>query len=210
MPTTASAASPGSPPSRPPGEPHDCLEVHYAGGDKLYLPVENIELLSRYGSDESGVQLDRLGGVGWQSRKARLKQRIRDMAEKLIKVAALRELRQAPVLTPPDGVYDEFSARFPYEETEDQTTSIGAVLDDLASGRPMDRLICGDVGFGKTEVALRASLLAVLAGKQVAVVVPTTLLARQHFHTFTERFRGLSGEDRPGLAPGRAPRSSPR
>ncbi|MGH6792344.1 MAG: transcription-repair coupling factor, partial [Methyloceanibacter sp.] len=173
------------------GEPHDCLEVHYAGGDKLYLPVENIELLSRYGSDESGVQLDRLGGVAWQSRKARLKQRIRDMAEKLIKVAALRELRQAPVLSPPDGVYDEFSARFPYEETEDQVTSIGAVLDDLASGRPMDRLICGDVGFGKTEVALRASLIAVLAGKQVAVVVPTTLLARQHFHTFSERFRGL-------------------
>jgi transcription-repair coupling factor (superfamily II helicase) len=173
------------------GEPHDCLEVHYAGGDKLYLPVENIELLSRYGSDESGVQLDRLGGVGWQSRKARLKQRIRDMAEKLIKVAALRELRQAPVLNPPDGVYEEFSARFPYEETDDQQTSIGAVLGDLASGRPMDRLICGDVGFGKTEVALRASLIAVLAGKQVAVVVPTTLLARQHYHTFSARFRGF-------------------
>ena len=173
------------------GEPHDCLEVHYAGGDKLYLPVENIELLSRYGSDESGAQLDRLGGVGWQSRKARLKQRIRAMAEKLIKVAALRELRQAPVLTPPEGVYDEFSARFPYEETDDQTASIGAVVEDLGSGRPMDRLICGDVGFGKTEVALRASLIAVLAGKQVVVVVPTTLLARQHFHTFTQRFRGF-------------------
>jgi transcription-repair coupling factor (superfamily II helicase) len=173
------------------GEPHDCLEVHYAGGDKLYLPVENIEMLTRYGSDESDVQLDRLGGVAWQTRKARLKQRIRDMAEKLIKVAALRELRQAPVLNPPDGVYDEFSARFPYEETDDQEASIGAVLGDLASGRPMDRLICGDVGFGKTEVALRASLIAVLAGKQVAVVVPTTLLARQHFHTFTERFRGF-------------------
>jgi transcription-repair coupling factor (superfamily II helicase) len=173
------------------GEPHDCLEVHYAGGDKLYLPVENIEMLTRYGSDESGVQLDRLGGVAWQTRKARLKQRIRDMAEKLIKVAALRELRQAPVLNPPEGVYDEFSARFPYEETDDQEASIGAVLGDLASGRPMDRLICGDVGFGKTEVALRASLIAVLAGKQVAVVVPTTLLARQHFHTFTERFRGF-------------------
>ncbi len=173
------------------GEPHDCLEVIYHGGDKLYLPVENIELLSRYGSDEAGVQLDRLGGVAWQSRKARLKKRIRDIAEKLIKVAAMRELRQAPVITPPDGLYDEFSARFPYEETEDQATSITAVLDDLASGRPMDRLICGDVGFGKTEVALRASLLAVLAGKQVAVVVPTTLLARQHFSTFTERFRGL-------------------
>ncbi|HVQ11447.1 MAG TPA: transcription-repair coupling factor [Methyloceanibacter sp.] len=173
------------------GEPHDCLEVIYQGGDKLYLPVENIEMLSRFGSDESGVQLDRLGGAGWQSRKAKLKKRIRDIAEKLIKVAAMRELRQAPVITPPDGIYDEFSARFPYEETEDQTTSINAVLDDLASGRPMDRLICGDVGFGKTEVALRASLLAVLAGKQVAVVVPTTLLARQHFNTFTERFRGL-------------------
>ena len=129
--------------------------------------------------------------MAWQTRKARLKQRIRDMAEKLIKVAALRELRQAPVLNPPDGVYDEFSARFPYEETDDQEASIGAVLGDLASGRPMDRLICGDVGFGKTEVALRASLIAVLAGKQVAVVVPTTLLARQHFHTFTERFRGF-------------------
>ena len=119
------------------GEPHDCLEVHYAGGDKLYLPVENIEMLTRYGSDESGVQLDRLGGVAWQTRKARLKQRIRDMAEKLIKVAALRELRQAPVLNPPDGVYDEFSARFPYEETDDQEASIGAVLGDLASGRPV-------------------------------------------------------------------------
>jgi len=118
------------------GEPHDCLELHYQGGDKLYLPVENIELLSRYGSDESGVVLDRLGGVAWQSRKAKLKQRIRDMAEKLIKVAAMRELRQAPILNPPDGTYDEFSARFPYEETEDQVTSIGAVLEDLASGRP--------------------------------------------------------------------------
>jgi len=173
------------------GEPHDCLELHYAGGDKLYLPVENIELLTRYGSDESGVVLDRLGGVAWQSRKAKLKQRILEMAEKLIKVAAMRELRTAPVLSPPDGTYDEFAAGFPYEETEDQVTSIAAVLEDLASGRPMDRLVCGDVGFGKTEVALRASLIAVLAGKQVAVVVPTTLLARQHFHTFTERFRGF-------------------
>ena len=173
------------------GEPHDCLEVHYQGGDKLYLPVENIELLSRFGSEEVGAQLDRLGGVAWQSRKARLKKRIRDMAEKLIKVAAMRELREAPSLTPPEGLYDEFAARFPYEETEDQVTSISAVLEDLSSGRPMDRLVCGDVGFGKTEVALRASLVAVLSGKQVAVVVPTTLLARQHFHTFTERFRGF-------------------
>ena len=173
------------------GEPHDCLELHYQGNDKLYLPVENIELLTRYGSDETNVVLDKLGGVAWQSRKAKLKQRIRDMAEKLIKVAAMRELRTAPALAPPDGTHEEFAARFPYEETEDQMTSINAVLDDLASGRPMDRLVCGDVGFGKTEVALRASLVAVLAGKQVAVVVPTTLLARQHYNTFTERFRGF-------------------
>ncbi|HKQ54825.1 MAG TPA: transcription-repair coupling factor, partial [Methyloceanibacter sp.] len=148
-------------------------------------------LLSRYGSDEAGAQLDKLGGVAWQTRKATLKKRIRDIAEKLIKVAAQRALHHAPVLTPPEGVYDEFSARFPYEETDDQEASIGAVLEDLASGRPMDRLVCGDVGFGKTEVALRASLIVVLSGKQVAVVVPTTLLARQHFHTFTERFRGF-------------------
>ncbi len=173
------------------GEPHDCLELHYHNNDKLYLPVENIELLTRYGSDDAGAQLDKLGGVAWQSRKAKLKQRILDMAEKLIKVAAARELRKAPILESQDGTYNEFAARFPYEETEDQMTSINAVLEDLASGRPMDRLICGDVGFGKTEVALRASLIAVLAGKQVALVVPTTLLARQHFHTFTERFRGL-------------------
>jgi transcription-repair coupling factor (superfamily II helicase) len=173
------------------GEPHDCLELTYQGGDKLYLPVENIDLLSRFGSEESGVQLDKLGGVGWQSRKARLKKRIRDIAEKLIKVAALRELRTAPALYPPEGLYDEFAARFPYEETEDQATSIEAVIEDLRSGKPMDRLICGDVGFGKTEVALRAALIAVMAGKQVAVVVPTTLLARQHYATFVERFRGL-------------------
>ncbi len=173
------------------GEAHDCLEIAYADGAKLYLPVENIELLSRYGSAEGAVQLDRLGGVAWQTRKARLKQRIREIAADLIKVAALRQLRQAPVMLPPEGAFDEFVARFPYGETEDQTASIGAVLDDLAAGKPMDRLVCGDVGFGKTEVALRAAFIAALDGFQVAVVVPTTLLARQHFATFTERFKGL-------------------
>ncbi len=173
------------------GAPHDCLELIYHGGDKLYLPVENIELLSRYGSEEAGVMLDRLGGTAWQSRKARLKNRIRDIAEKLIKVAAARELRQAPMLSPQEGAYQEFAARFPYEETDDQQTSIDAVLGDLGSGRPMDRLVCGDVGFGKTEVALRSAFVTVMEGKQVAVVVPTTLLARQHFQTFSERFRGL-------------------
>ncbi len=173
------------------GAPHDCLEIHYAGNDKLYLPVENIELLSRYGSEDMAVELDRLGGAGWQSRKARMKNRIREMAGELIKIAAERQLREAPRLTAGEGLYDEFCAGFPYDETEDQQTAIDAVLDDLASGHPMDRLVCGDVGFGKTEVALRAAFVTALSGKQVAVVVPTTLLARQHFKTFSTRFRGL-------------------
>lgn len=173
------------------GAPHDCLEIHYAGDSKLFLPVENIELLSRYGSEDTEVQLDRLGGGGWQARKAKLKQRIREMAGKLIQIAAARALKDAPRLIPPAGVYDEFCARFPYEETEDQQNTIDAVLDDLAAGRPMDRLVCGDVGFGKTEVALRAAFAAALNGKQVAVVVPTTLLARQHYRNFADRFAGL-------------------
>ena len=171
--------------------PHDCLEISYAGGDKLYLPVENIELLSRYGAADGLVQLDRLGGAGWQTRKARLKQRLREIAGELIKIAALRQLRQAPAIEPPQRELEEFVARFPYDETEDQAASIHNVLDDLASGKPMDRLVCGDVGFGKTEVALRAAFTVALAGFQVAVVVPTTLLARQHFATFAHRFKGL-------------------
>jgi transcription-repair coupling factor (superfamily II helicase) len=173
------------------GAPHDCLEIHYADGAKLYLPVENIELLSRYGSEDTGVELDRLGGTGWQTRKARLKNRIREIAHELIKVAAERKLREAPRLTAATGAADEFAAGFPYEETEDQQAAIDATLDDLGAGRPMDRLICGDVGFGKTEVALRAAFNTVMGGKQVAVVVPTTLLARQHAKTFAERFRGF-------------------
>jgi transcription-repair coupling factor (superfamily II helicase) len=173
------------------GAPHDCLELLYAGGDRVYLPVENIELLSRYGSEDAGVQLDKLGGVAWQARKARMKKRLMEMAAALIKVAAARLTRDAPVMTPPDGAYDEFAARFPYEETEDQQGAIDTTLGDLAAGRPMDRLICGDVGFGKTEVALRAAFVAVMSGRQVAVIVPTTLLARQHFKTFSTRFAGL-------------------
>jgi transcription-repair coupling factor (superfamily II helicase) len=173
------------------GAPHDCLELHYAGGDRLFLPVENIELLTRYGSEETEVQLDRLGGGAWQARKSRMKQRIREMAGALMKIAAARILKEAPRLVPPEGLYDEFAARFPYDETEDQMNSIEAVLDDMGSGRPMDRLVCGDVGFGKTEVALRAAFVAAMSGKQVAIVVPTTLLARQHYRTFCDRFRGF-------------------
>ena len=173
------------------GAPHDCLLLIYQGGDKLYLPVENIELLSRYGADGSDAQLDRLGGTGWQARKARLKERIREMAAELIRIAAARELKSAPAMEPTPGAYDEFCARFPFTETEDQEQAIESVLEDLARGRPMDRLVCGDVGFGKTEVALRTAFVAAMAGYQVAVVVPTTLLARQHYRTFTERFHGL-------------------
>ncbi|ODT69685.1 MAG: transcription-repair coupling factor [Pelagibacterium sp. SCN 63-23] len=173
------------------GAPHECVELQYAGDTKLYLPVENIELLTRYGSDDASVTLDKLGGVAWQAKKGKLKQRIREMAEQLIKLAAQRLLVKAEVVDINSGAYDEFAARFPYEETEDQLTAIGAVFDDLTSGKVMDRLVCGDVGFGKTEVALRAAFAVALSGKQVAVVVPTTLLARQHFKTFSERFQGL-------------------
>ncbi|UWU81160.1 transcription-repair coupling factor [Bradyrhizobium huanghuaihaiense] len=173
------------------GAPHDCLELHYAAETKLFLPVENIELLSRYGSDQTTVELDRLGGSGWQTRKAKLKNRIREIAGELIKIAAARHLHEAPKLPVQQGLYDEFCARFPYDETEDQLGAIESTLKDLELGRPMDRLICGDVGFGKTEVALRAAFAVALEGKQVAVVVPTTLLARQHAKTFTERFKGF-------------------
>ncbi|MBI2978511.1 MAG: DEAD/DEAH box helicase, partial [Rhodospirillales bacterium] len=171
--------------------PHDCLRLLYDGGDKLYLPVENIEVISRYGSEEAGAALDRLGGAAWQARKARLKARIRDMADELIRIAAARELRPGQRITPAAGLYDEFSARFPFAETDDQAKAIEDVIGDLGRQRPMDRLICGDVGFGKTEVALRAAFAAAFDGRQVAVVVPTTLLARQHFNTFRQRFQGL-------------------
>ncbi len=171
------------------GAPHDCLELQYDGG-KLFLPVENIELLTRYGSDEGAV-LDRLGGAGWQQRKAKMKERVRAIAAELIKIAAARQLKSLTPVDPPAGLYDEFAARFPWQETDDQEKAIGEVLTDLAAGRPMDRLVCGDVGFGKTEVAMRAAFVAAMAGEQVAVVVPTTLLARQHYRGFAERFAGF-------------------
>jgi transcription-repair coupling factor (superfamily II helicase) len=170
--------------------PHDCLELQYAAESKLYLPVENIDLLTRYGSEGEGVQLDRLGGAAWQARRAKAKERLREMAEGLIAIAAARATRHVEATDPPHGLFDEFCARFPYEETEDQLSAIEDVLGDLASGRPMDRLICGDVGFGKTEVALRAAFVMAMSGRQVAVVCPTTLLARQHYATFVERFKG--------------------
>ena len=170
--------------------PHDCVALEYAGGDKLYVPVENIDVLSRYGSDEAGT-LDRLGGEAWQRRKSRMKERIREIAGELIAIAAERALRPGEVAEPDASGYPSFVDRFPYQETDDQDRAIGDVLDDLAAGKPMDRLIVGDVGFGKTEVALRAAFVAAMAGLQVAVVCPTTLLARQHAQNFAARFEGF-------------------
>jgi transcription-repair coupling factor (superfamily II helicase) len=177
------------------GAPHECVLLEYAGGDRLYLPVENIELLSRFGHEEG--LLDKLGGGAWQARKARLKERIRQIAERLMRVAAERALRTAPILEAPHHDWDAFCARFPYQETDDQLSAIEEVVGDLAEGSPMDRLIVGDVGFGKTEVAMRAAFAAAMSGVQVAVIAPTTLLARQHFKTFSERFRGTAITVRP-------------
>ena len=171
------------------GAAHECLSLEYAESSKLYLPVENIELLSRYGHEEG--LLDRLGGGAWQAKKAKLKERIREMADRLIRIAAERALRKGPVMEPEHHAWEAFSARFPYQETDDQLRAIEDVLDDLTAGTPMDRLICGDVGFGKTEVAMRAAFVAAMQGHQVAVIAPTTLLARQHFQSFAERFRGF-------------------
>ncbi|UAK26597.1 transcription-repair coupling factor [Sphingomonas nostoxanthinifaciens] len=169
--------------------PHDCVALSYSGGDKLYVPVENLEVLSRYGSEEGGT-LDKLGGEAWQRRKSRMKERIREIAGELMATAAQRALRVADAAHT-DSAYMAFADRFPYEETDDQDKAIGEALEDLAAGKPMDRLVVGDVGFGKTEVAMRAAFVATMAGMQVAVVCPTTLLARQHATNFAERMRGF-------------------
>lgn len=169
----------------------DFIKITYAGSDKLYVPVENFDLISRYGSDTN--ELDKLGATSWQTRKAKLKNRIKLAAEQLLKTAAERAISASDPLVPLAGAFEEFVEKFPYVETNDQLSAIEAILEDFASGKPMDRLVCGDVGFGKTEVALRAAFIAVASGHnlQVAVLVPTTLLARQHFKTFSERFEGF-------------------
>ncbi|MFN7223550.1 MAG: transcription-repair coupling factor [Paracoccaceae bacterium] len=171
------------------GAPHACVALEYAEGAKLYLPVENIELLSRYGHEEG--LLDRLGGGAWQAKKAKLKERIKEIADRLMRIAAERALRHAPILEAPHAIWEAFAARFPYQETDDQLAAIADVVADLEKGSPMDRLVVGDVGFGKTEVAMRAAFVAAMSGMQVAVICPTTLLARQHYRSFAERFRGF-------------------
>ena len=171
--------------------PHDCVAVEYAGGDRLYVPVENLEVLTRYGSGEDGATLDRLGGEAWQRRKSKMKERIREIAGELIATAAERALRPGEVAEPDSSGYPSFVDRFPYDPTDDQDRAIDDVLGDLAAGKPMDRLIVGDVGFGKTEIALRAAFVAAMGGMQVAIVCPTTLLARQHYNNFVARFEGF-------------------
>ncbi len=171
--------------------PHDCVALSYSGGDKLYVPVENIDVLSRYGGAGDTANLDKLGGEAWQRRKARMKERIREIAGELIKTAAIRATRAGQVAPVDDTTFPQFVDRFPYEETDDQDRAIAEVLEDLESGKPMDRLVCGDVGFGKTEVALRAAFVAAMAGYQVALICPTTLLARQHHRNFVDRFHGF-------------------
>ncbi len=185
--------------------PHDCVALEYAGGDKLYVPVENIDILSRYGSESDGVALDKLGGEAWQRRKSRMKERIREIAGELIKTAAERALRPGAVVEP-DTSYAAFADRFPYEETEDQDRAIADVFADLEAGKPMDRLVCGDVGFGKTEVALRAAFAAAMAGYAGRFGLPDhppRPPALQHLRRALPR---LSDRDRPPFSPRAAQR----
>ena len=169
---------------------HDCLVLEYEGGNKLFLPVENMELITRYGGDASFTQLDVMGDKKWANKKGRVKKRVRLIADYLLKLAAERIQKVGDIFYGVKNDYKEFCNRFPYEETDDQLSAIEDVSADLSSGKPMDRLICGDVGFGKTEVALRAAFLAASHGKQVAILTPTTLLCRQHTKNFIERFDG--------------------
>ncbi|MDD4519445.1 MAG: transcription-repair coupling factor [Alphaproteobacteria bacterium] len=173
------------------GESHDCIALLYAKGDKLFIPIENMDVLNKYGQERQGIALDTLGTQGWEARKGKLKKYILEIAQKLIDLEAKRKLKTVSKIYPETGFYDDFCGRFPYVETHDQKTAIYDVLEDLSKGVPMDRLVCGDVGFGKTEVALRASFVAAMEGGQVALIVPTTLLARQHYLEFKRRFEGF-------------------
>lgn len=169
----------------------DTLRLEFHGGATLLAPVQEFGRIWRYGAEEEAVTLDRLRGDGWTKRRAQLESEIEEAAQHLVRLANERDNGGARVVKPPQGTYARFAARFPYPETPDQSAAIASVVDDLSSGRAMNRLICGDVGFGKTEVALRAAAIVALNGGQVAVVAPTTVLARQHFETFSRRFEGM-------------------
>ncbi|MEM9458835.1 MAG: transcription-repair coupling factor [Myxococcota bacterium] len=174
------------------GVPGDFVQVQYAGTDKLYLPVYRLGEIERYVSAEAKApRLDKMGGATFETKKSRVRAEVRQMAEELLQIYAQREALDGYAFDPGGETYAAFEATFPFEETPDQQEAIDAVQQDLSRPRPMDRLVCGDVGFGKTEVALRAAFRAALAGKQVAVLAPTTVLVQQHFHTFADRMEGF-------------------
>ncbi|GAB1257016.1 transcription-repair coupling factor [Aurantivibrio plasticivorans] len=171
------------------GQSHEFLLLEYAGNDKLYVPVASLERISRYsGSGDSVVPLHRLGSDQWAKAKRKAAEKIRDVAAELLDIYAQRAVKPGYQFDNPGDAYEKFSNAFPFEETPDQEQAIAAVRSDMLSPNAMDRLVCGDVGFGKTEVAMRAAFIAVQSGKQVAVLVPTTLLAQQHFENFKDRF----------------------
>jgi Transcription-repair coupling factor (superfamily II helicase) len=162
--------------------------VEYLEGDRLYIPVDRLNMIQRYIGPEGYVpRIDKLGGSSWETVKERVKRSICEVAEELVSIYASREVMDRPAYSAPDRIYEEFCSGFEYEETPDQTRAIEDIHLDMNSAKPMDRLICGDAGFGKTEVALRASFRAAMDGKQVAILAPTTILAEQHYRTFTQR-----------------------
>jgi len=170
-------------------EEHDFLLVEYQGGDKLYLPAYRLNLVQKYvAGGDGGPRLDKLGGTSWEKAKKRVKNSLRELAEELVKLYATRAVVKGHCFTSVDESYKEFEASFEYEETPDQLQAIQDVQEDMGKEKPMDRLVCGDVGFGKTEVALRAAFRAMMDGKQVGILVPTTVLAQQHYQTFSRRF----------------------
>jgi transcription-repair coupling factor (superfamily II helicase) len=171
------------------GVPADFLLLEYAGADRLYLPIYRMDLVQKYvGADGAAPRLDKLGGITWAKKKGKVKADVRKMAEELLQIYAQRAALEGHAYPAPDAVFGEFEATFPFTETADQGRAVEEVLDDLTTGRPMDRLVCGDVGFGKTEVALRAAFLVAMSGRQVAVLAPTTVLVEQHYRTFADRF----------------------
>ena len=173
------------------GTEGDFLVLEYAGGDRLFVPVDKMSRVQRYvASEDTRAQLSRLGGTAWQRAKKKVRDELLAMAQELVDLQARRQIAEKHPVSPPDAVFREFEAAFPHEETPDQEQAIREVLSDLASGRPMDRLVCGDVGYGKTEVAIRAAFKVVMDGRQAAVLVPTTVLAEQHYQTFMRRLAG--------------------
>jgi transcription-repair coupling factor (superfamily II helicase) len=169
----------------------DFLLLEYAAGDRLYLPMDRLNLVQRYvGAEGLEPRVDRLGGSSWEKSTAKARAAVHEMAEELLRIYAARQIQQGLAFSPPDDYFREFEAAFAWEETPDQMAAIEDVLADMQADRPMDRLVCGDVGYGKTEVAMRGAFKAVMDGKQVAVLVPTTVLAQQHLETFRRRFDG--------------------